>query len=71
MLDFIKLIIGTIFFMCILFIIIVYGISKPVCIAKTKDIGMKSRWSFFGGCQIYDNNKWIPLLNYRYIEKKE
>ncbi len=37
------------------------------CNQMTADIGMPHRWSFFGGCQVQENDKWIPLDNWRYF----
>ena len=44
-----------------------YGVAMPICNAQTADIGLPHRWSFWGGCQIQENGKWIPLENWRYF----
>lgn len=37
-----------------------------MCSAKTSDIGMPSRWTAFGGCQVQvESGAWIPLDNWR------
>jgi len=41
------------------------------CIEKTAEIGISSRWSFWGGCQIQvKDNIWIPLDNFRYLDER-
>jgi hypothetical protein len=50
---------------------LIYGLDKPSCSASTRDIGLPSRWSFWGGCQVeISEGRWIPLDNWYYVEKK-
>jgi hypothetical protein len=48
-----------------------YAMDRPQCTARTQNIGLDSRWSFWGGCQVQiDTARWVPLDNWYYIEKK-
>lgn len=48
-----------------------YFLDRPSCEAKTAEINMESRWSFFGGCQVeVEPDRWIPLDNWYYTENK-
>jgi hypothetical protein len=50
---------------------IINTVDKPACMAQTSDIGLPSRWSFWGGCQVeISEGRWIPLDNWYYVEKK-
>jgi hypothetical protein len=48
---------------------VIYGaslwFSSERCEAKTDGIGMLSKWSVFGGCQVKTPQGWVPLENYR------
>lgn len=44
-------------------------LEPNLCDARTADMNIESRWSFWGGCQIeVEEGQWIPLKNYRYAE---
>jgi hypothetical protein len=48
------------------------SVDQPSCHSRTADIGMPSRWLFWGGCQIQvEECRWIPLDNWYYTEKKK
>ena len=40
---------------------------KLECNGLTSDIGLPHRYLLWGGCQIQENGKWIPLDNWRYF----
>lgn len=40
------------------------------CEEMTRDIGMNHKWSILGDCQVQTEQGWIPLDNYRYVNKK-
>jgi low affinity Fe/Cu permease len=49
----------------VVFLIAIF-IWKPIqCNGKTEGMGMESKWSFTGGCQVKTEKGWIPLENYR------
>jgi len=43
-------------------------LMRETCAAMTAEIGMESRWSMMGGCQVHDVDRWIPLENWRVME---
>ena len=44
--------------------------DRMTCYSKTENMGFNTEWSIFGGCRIeVDENKWIPLENYRQYEE--
>jgi hypothetical protein len=34
------------------------------CTTITARLGVESRWSMMGGCEVYNNSRWIPLENW-------
>ena len=46
---------------------ITYLTMPPTCEAMTENIGLPHQWSFWGGCQVQEDGKWIPLENWRYF----
>lgn len=54
--------------------VVLWGIVSPFmyleCQNATKDIGLNSKWNFWAGCLVQENNKWIPLDNWRYLGEK-
>ena len=44
------------------------ALDNKMCAAKTAEIGMESRWSVMGGCQVHDVDRWIPLENWRVMD---
>jgi hypothetical protein len=71
--DLIKSIILAILIVAIVIVVVTIAFipaMRASCDATTKDIGMPHRWSFWGGCQIQENNNWIPLDNWRYLGDK-
>lgn len=45
-------------------------LDRATCNQSTKDIGLPHQWGWFSGCRILENNKWIPLDNWRYLGEK-
>ena len=63
-----------IFLACVVFIMALFTALYPLmvleCNSMTADIGIPHRYLFWGGCQVLDNERWIPLDNWRYVEVK-
>lgn len=43
----------------------IYFVDRPSCYAAFRDANMPARWSFYGGCQIHVDGRWIPAEAYR------
>lgn len=45
-----------------------YALEAISCRQKWADSGFDSQYSFFSGCRIYVEDKWIPDNRYRAVE---
>ena len=42
--------------------------DRPSCFARTANIGMPARWSFYGACQVeIAPGTWVPLERWIYM----
>ena len=64
---------GLVIFTIILIAVIIIGMPLSAymsCDAKAKAMGMRSDWGLVKGCIIeHKPGQWIPLENYRALEK--
>lgn len=57
---------GVIVLMLVMFgVVFVDGVS---CESRWESSGIKSSYSFMGGCKLHIDNKWIPETAYRAVE---
>ena len=71
--DFI-LVVQSIFLVIILMLIIgvsMYYYEKLNCESKAEKMDVEVNFSFFEGCMLRIDGKWINSVNYRYIEQDE
>lgn len=53
----------------ILILVLIFGIqayNTAQCHALAEPSGLESKWTWFRGCQVEYEGKWIPLMNYDY-----
>lgn len=48
---------------------ILYFVGFGSCMAKTQGMTLQTRFALFGGCQVHTPVGWVPLDNYRWVEK--
>lgn len=57
-------------FAILMALVVVGGIlyESKACYERANAIGLESQWSFYKGCLINVEDKWIPMENWRYVE---
>ena len=46
--------------------------SRHECDVQGGGLGLETRWTYAGGCQVRDDGRWIPIEGYRfYLEETE